>query len=114
MFFKTGMDALNECIESIKVYDAKIIELMEKLDDPDLSSEKRVDYEESLTKLSDMKKNEVANMNAIKSNLMPEWLTTIISTVGALGSIGAILLSEYKGAVIGSTATTILNKLRFR
>lgn len=108
------MKQLDDYRESIKVYDSQCIELLEKLDNMDPTTDEYHKVEESLKTMLEIKQIEVANMNATKESLIPGWTTTLASLVGAVGSIAAILLTEYKGAVIGSTATSILNKIKFK
>lgn len=108
------MKHLDDYRKSIECYDAQCIELLEKLDKMDPTTEEYHKVEESLKTMLEIKQIEVANMNATKESLIPGWVTTIASLLGAVGSIGAILATEYKGAVIGSTATSILNKIKFK
>lgn len=106
------MKTLDEFKASIACYDAQCIELLEKLDELDPTSEEYEKVEKSLKTMLEIKQIEVENMNSVKESMIPGWATSALGIVSGLLSIGVILFGEFKGGVIGTSATSMLNKIR--
>ena len=107
------MKQLDEFEKSIEVYDSQCIELLEKLDSMDPTTEDYQKVEQSLKTMLEIKQIEVANMNATKESVVPGWFTSLAATMSALGLGLFLYFGEATGTVIGSTATSMLNKFRF-
>ena len=107
------MKKLDEYQKSIEAYDAQCVQLLEKLDKMDPSTEEYAKVENSLKNMLEIKSIEVANMNAIKEARVPSWATSIFGTLAAIGLSAGIMFGEYRGGVIGSTASSMLNKIKF-
>ena len=98
---------------NIDIVDREIEKLLEQLTDMKGADEDYLKTVEAIKKLEESKLLEHRCYTEYKDNLVPSWVTPLLSIMTSVGLGVMIYQGELNGKVIGSTAVTMLNKIRF-
>lgn len=104
---------LQDYEQTIDVYDSTTTELFAELDGMDPTSEDYEQVAKNLKLVQEAKSLEVRNMNEVRNNRVPSWATGLLGTGLAFLMGMTIYHGERNGEVIGSAATSLINKLKF-
>ena len=99
--------------KNIDIVDKEIEKLQEQLTDMKGADEDYLKTVEAIKKLEESKLLEHRCYTEYKDNLVPSWVAPLFSIATSVGLGFMIYQGELQGKVIGSTATTMLNKVRF-
>ena len=98
---------------NVDIYDAEIDRLKDALTDTDYGTETYSKICKDIAKLSAGKLLEERCYSEYKEHMIPDCVPKLLSVAATTGLAVMIYIGEMKGGVIGSTASTLLNKLKF-
>lgn len=97
----------------IDIIDAELEKLQEQLTSTDPTEDDYSKIVDAIKKLEESKLLEHKCYTEYKDSLVPKWAVPLASVLSSVGLGVMIYRGELSGKVIGSTAVTMLNKIRF-
>ena len=104
---------LDELIKAVMVYDAHLSDLWARLDEEKPGTEEYGKIRDDIDKLEGTKQKAIDGYVKVRNSLIPDFAVAIGTSLLAALLGFTILHKEETGTVIGSTATSLFNKLRF-